>query len=207
LADKSFHPDGGILGYPCCHLYHQDARFQCQQQPLDAQSSTMLKGRDYLAAATALQAGLNVSFMSYMFEDCADETWQLDRFPTRKEKEKLRWQVDSQILERALPIRASSEDEGDFGVVWLDPRPSSDRSTWQSREKRDPALPAAARLHTCDYCPWGYFGNESSEVDLYVFAALHIEIPKFGRGPRAASKPTARTTRALKRSPGNKNQP
>jgi hypothetical protein len=26
----------------------------------------------------------------------------------------------------------------------------------------------------------GYFGNESSEVDLSTFAALHIEIPKSG---------------------------
>lgn len=75
LADKSFLPEGGILGYPCCHLYHQDARFQSQQSPIDRQSSTLLKGRDHLVAATSLQAGLNASFNPYMFENCADETW------------------------------------------------------------------------------------------------------------------------------------
>ncbi|MCI0361997.1 MAG: hypothetical protein L0211_26235, partial [Planctomycetaceae bacterium] len=193
LADKSFLPKGGILGYPCCHLYHQDARFQSKQRPLDRHSSTMLKGRDHLVAATALQTGLKVSFHPYMFENCADDTWQLERFPTRDEKATLGWQVDSSDLEGALPIRASSEKEGDFGVTWLEPPPSSDQSTWKSEADRDPELPAAAHLHSCDYCPWGYFGNESSEIDLYTFAALHMEIPRFGQGLRAATKPSTRT--------------
>jgi hypothetical protein len=152
----------------------------------------MLKGRDHLVAATALQAGLKISFNPYMFENCADETWQLDRFPTSKEKSKLGWQVDSSDLEEALPIRASSEKKGNFGVTWLEPRPSTDESRWQSKEGRDPELPAAAHLHRCDYCPWGYFGNESSEIDLYTFAALHIKIPKFGQGLRAAAKPSTK---------------
>ena len=192
LADKSFLPEGGVLGYPCCHLYHHDARFQVEQQPLDSQTSTMLKGRDHLAAATALQAELKVSFNPYMFETCVNETWQLDYFPASDKKLKLGRQVDSSALERALPIRGGSEKEGDFGVTWLEPPPSSDESTWQAEEDCDPQLPAAARLHSCDYCPWGYFGNESSEVDFYIFAALHIEIPAFGRGIRRASKPSTR---------------
>jgi hypothetical protein len=200
LADKSFLPKGGILGYPCCHLYHQDARFQRKQSAVNRQSSTRLKGRDQLVAATALQAGLRVRFNPYMFEDCTDETWQLDRFPTSKEKSSLGWQVDSSDLEGALPIRASSETEGNFGVTWLEPPPSSDKSTWQSKEERDLELPAAARLHSCDYCPWGYFGNESSQVDLYTFAALHIEIPKFGQRLRARSKPSTGAVRKRKRS-------
>jgi hypothetical protein len=193
LADKDFLEQGGFLGYPCCHLYHQDARFQRKQRPINQRSSTLLKGRDHLVAATALQAGLKVSFNPYMFENCADETWQLDRFPTSKEGAKLRWQMDASGLEEALPIRASSEEEGDFGVTWLEPPPSSDKSAWQSEKDRDPELPAAAHLHRCDYCAWGYFGNESSEVDLYTFAALHIEVPKVGQGIRAATKPSRRS--------------
>ena len=51
---------------------------------------------------------------------------------------------------------------------------------------------AAAHLHSCEYCPWGYFGNEGSEIDLYTYAALHIEIPPFGEGPRVADKPPKR---------------
>lgn len=187
LADENFLPEGGTLGYPCCHLYHQDARFQVKPTPF-LDSSTPLKGRDHLVASTALQAGLKVSFNPYMFENCANETWQLHRFPTSKEKSNLGWQMDSEDLKERLPIRASSESGDDFGITWLEPAPSSDKTTWRTPEKQDSDLPAAAHLHSCDYCPWGYFGNESSEVDLYVFAALHIQIPKFGRGLRPANR-------------------
>jgi hypothetical protein len=188
LADQSFLPDGGTLAYPCCHLYHQDARFQQKQSPITLQSVTMLKGRDHLVAATALQAGLKVTFHPYMFENCADETWQLDRFPTLDEKAQLGSQMDSTDLEDALPIRASSDREGNFGVTWLEPPPSSDENSWRSGKLDDSELPGAALLHSCEYCPWGYFGNEASEIDLYTYAALHIKIPPFGKGHRVPSK-------------------
>ena len=128
-----------------------------------------------------------------MFENCADETWQLDRFPTRDEKARLGSQMDSADLEKLLPIRASSEQEGDFGVTWLEPPPTSDDDLVAIRTEDDSELPAAAHLHSCEYCPWGYFGNEGSEVDLYTYAALHIDIPPFGRGVRVANQPLKRT--------------
>lgn len=193
LADQGFLPKGGTLAYPCCHLYHQDARFQQKQSPITQDTMPMLKGRDHLVAATALQVGLKVAFHPYMFENCADETWQLDRFPTRDERAQLGSQMASSDLENILPIRASSEQEGDFGVTWLEPPPTSDEASWRSESEDDSGLPAAARLHSCEYCPWGYFGNEGSEVDLYTYAALHIKIPPFGRGLRVANKPLKRT--------------
>lgn len=198
LADRSFLPIGGLLGYPCCHLYHKDARFQSKQVSINQRSLAMLKGRDQLVAATALQSGLKVRFNPYMFETSTAETWQLARFPTAVEKSRLGRQMDSSALESSLPIRASSEKEGSFGLTWLEPPPSIDELTWQSRETSDPELPAASLLHSCDYCPWGYFGNESSEIDLYTFAALHIEIPKYGQDPRVAIStkvPRKRSTR------------
>lgn len=187
LADPTFLPSGGILAYPCCHLYHQDARLQQQQSSITEESLTLLKGRDLLVAATALHARFKVTFNAYMFENCTDETWQLERFPTRKESGRLGSQLDSADLEKALPIRASSEQKGDFGVTWLEPPPTSDATSWQSKSESDDGLPAAAHLHSCEYCPWGYFGNEASEVDLYTYAALHIKIPPVGRGLRLAS--------------------
>jgi hypothetical protein len=193
LANQNSLSEGGTLAYPCCHLYHQDARFQQKQTPITLDTVTMLKGRDHLVAATALQAGLKVSFHPYMFENCADETWQLDRFPTRIEQARLGSQMDSSNLEKTLPIRASSEQEGDFGVTWIEPPPTSDEASWRSESEDDSGLPAAAHLHSCEYCPWGYFGNEASEVDLYTYAALHIKIPPFGRGLRVANKPLKRT--------------
>jgi hypothetical protein len=193
LADKSFLPEGGILAYPCCYLYHQDARFQQKQSPITRQSVTMLKGRDHLVAATALQAGLKVTFKPYMFENCADETWQLDRFPTRNEQARLGSQMDSADLAKILPILASSEEKGNFGVTWIEPPPMSDQTSWRSEQDDDSELPVAAHLHSCEYCPWGYFGNEGSEIDLYTYAALHIGIPPFGKDPRVAKKPSKRT--------------
>ncbi len=193
LADRSFLPKGGALAYPCCHLYHQDARFQQKPVPITSPSETVLKGRDHLAAATALQAGLKVTFTPYMFENCADETWQLERFPTRKEQSRLGKQMDADDLKRILPIRASSEDEGDFGVTWLEPPPTSDETSRRSEEDEGSELAAAARLHSCEYCPWGYFGNEGSDIDLYTYAALHVDIPPFGEGPRQPGAPVKRT--------------
>lgn len=192
LAEPSFLPKGGTLAYPCCHLYHQDARFQQVPLAISDKSGPMLKGRDCLAAAGALDAGLNVTFNPYMFENCADGTWQLNRFPTPQEKSRLRSRMDDEKLSRVLPIRAGSEDEGDFGVTWLEPRPTTDRLSWRSDENDDTQLPAAAHLHSCEYCPWGYFGNEGSDVDLYTYAALHFEIPPFGEGVRVASEPAKR---------------
>jgi hypothetical protein len=187
LSNRKFMPKGGVLGYPCCHLYHQDARFQQTRVRINPETATMLKGRDHLVAASALEAGLKVQFHPYMFENCADETWQLERFPTRSEKACLGRQMDAGDLEKALPIHESFGIDGDTGIDWIEDPPSSDKSTWRA-EKDDSGLPMAALLHSCEYCQWGYFGNEGSDVDLYTFAALHVEIPPLGKGARKAAK-------------------
>jgi hypothetical protein len=57
LADRTFLPKGGTLVYPCCHLYHQDARFQQKPSPITWQSATVLKGRDHLREGTELPFG------------------------------------------------------------------------------------------------------------------------------------------------------
>ncbi len=209
LADAQFLPRGGLVGYPCCHLYHQDARFQVKQTPLDQRSAKVLKGRDQLVAATALQAGLDVSFAPYLFENCVDETWQLERFPTGKEQSRMKRRMDLSALESALPIRGeSSEKVGDFGVTWLEPPPSSGSSMAlpDSNIESSSELPAAGRLHSCEYCEWGYFGNEASDVDFYIYAALHVQFPKLGEGCRADVQPlrsaTKKKTQSKKKSPG-----
>jgi hypothetical protein len=201
LADRGFLPQGGTLAYPCCHLYHQDARFQRKQSSITRQSANVLKGRDHLAAATALQAGLKVSFTPYMFENCADETWQLKRFPTDSEQSRLGSQMDADDLKSILPIIASSEDEGDFGVTWLEPPPTSDHTSRRSEDDEDSELAAAAHLHSCEYCPWGNFGNEGSDIDLYTYAALDFAIPPFGEGVRQATEPEKPSPAKPARSP------
>jgi hypothetical protein len=188
LADRNFLPRGGILAFPCSHLYHQDARFQRKQRPLSRRTVPGLKGRDHMVAAAALAEGLQVTFCPYLIEDCADETWQLDHFPTTREENALRDRMDPFDLEKALAIRCSSEQEGDFGLIWVDPPPHfNGRPTMYPRgAAHDPDLPALAHLHECEYSATGYFGNEGSYIDLYTYAALHVVIPPYGEAPRVA---------------------
>ena len=41
----------------------------------------------------------------------------------------------------------------------------------------DPDLPALMHLHACEYSATGYFGNEGSDIGLYIYCALHVAIP------------------------------
>jgi hypothetical protein len=108
LDDRRFLPRGGTLAFPCSHLYHQNARFQRKQRPLSRQTVSALKGRDHHVAAAAMATGLEVTLCPYMIETCADETWQLDHFPTLRERAALDDRMAPWDLEEALAVRASS---------------------------------------------------------------------------------------------------
>ena len=191
LADRHCLPRGRTLAFPCSHFYHQDASFQRTQRPLSHRTVSALKGRDYLVAAAALAEGLQVTFCPYLIETCADETWQLGHFPTPREQQALGEQMDPTDLEETLDLRGRSEVEGDFGLIWMDPPPHFNGQPTMYPEvaagrplTQDPDLPALAYLHTCEYSATGYFGNEGSDIDLYIYGALHVEIPPYGEGPR-----------------------
>jgi hypothetical protein len=196
LDDRRFLAKGGTLAFPCSHLYHQDARFQRKQRPLSRQTVSSLKGRDHVVAAAAMAEGLeDVILYPYMIETCADETWQLDHFPTPREQAALVDQMDPTDLEDALPVRASSDDAGDFDVVWVDPPPHFNGQPTMYPElvegrahPVDSDLPALMHLHACEYSATGYFGNEGSEIDLYIYCALHVAIPPYGEGARVVTK-------------------
>jgi hypothetical protein len=195
LDDRRFLPRGGTLAFPCSHLYHQDARFQRKQRPLSRQTMSALKGRDHHVAAAAMATGLEVTLCPYMIETCADETWQLDHFPTPRERAALDDRMAPWDLEEALAVRASSDDAGDFDVVWVDPPPHFNAQPTMYPEiadrrahAADPDLPALTHLHTCEYSATGYFGNEGGDTDLYVYCALHVAIPPYGEGARAVTR-------------------
>jgi hypothetical protein len=117
--------------------------------------------------------------------------------------------MDPTTLEAALDIQASSEEAGDFDLTWVEPPPHfNGRPTMypgaaaNRAETQDPELPALAHLHGCEYSATGYFGNEGSEVDFYVYGALHVEIPPYGKGPRVTGKvvsPQGRSSAPRKR--------
>jgi len=52
----------------------------------------------------------------------------------------------------------------------------------------DPDLPALMHLHACEYSATGYFGNEGSDIDLYIYCALHAAIPPYGEGARGVTR-------------------
>jgi hypothetical protein len=200
LDDKRFLPKGGTLALPCSHLYHQDARFQRKQRPLSRQTVSALKGRDYDVATAMLAEGLEVTLCPYMVETCVDETWQLEHFPTPREQAALGDQMVPEDIEDALAVRDSAEDAGGFGVIWVDPPPHFNfaptmypRVSEGRASAADSHLPAIAHLHSCEYSATGYFGNEGSEIDIYVYGALHVPIPPYGEGVRAvtSSKPSS----------------
>jgi hypothetical protein len=159
------------------------------------QAVSALKGRDHEVASAALAGGLEVTLYPYMIETCADETWQLEHFPTPRQQAALGNRMGPTDLENALAVRASSEDTGDFDVVWVDPpphfnaRPTMYPEIAEGRANvEDPDLPALMHLHECEYSSTGYFGNEGSDIDLYVYGALHVAIPAYGKGVRGATK-------------------
>lgn len=195
LNDRHFLARGGTLAFPCSHLYHQDARFQHKQRPLSRQTVSSLKGRDHAVASAAIAEGLEVTLCPYMIETCADGAWQLDHFPTQRERAALDDRMAPWGLEEALAIRASSDDAGDFDVVWVDPPPHFNGQPTMYPEIAegrshpvDPDLPALAHLHACEYSATGYFGNEGSDIDLYIYCALHVAFPKWGEEARAVAR-------------------
>ena len=195
LDDRRFLPRGGTLAFPCSHLYHQDARFQRKQRPLSRQTASSMKGRDHVVAAAAMAEDLEVTLYPYMIETCADGTWQLDHFPTKRERAALDDRMAPWDLEEALAVRASSDDAADFDVVWVDPPPQFNGQPTMYPEIAegraqavDPDLPALMHLHECEYSATGYFGNEGSEIDLYIYCALHVAIPPYGEGARAVTR-------------------
>ncbi|HUK19085.1 MAG TPA: hypothetical protein VLW65_21840, partial [Bryobacteraceae bacterium] len=94
----------------------------------------------------------------YMIETRADETWELDHFPTQRERAALDDRMAPWDLEEALAVRARSDDAGDFDVVWVDPPPHFNGQPTMYPEIAegqaqavDPDLPALAHLHACEY--------------------------------------------------------
>ena len=105
-------------------MYSHEPEWQQKLKPLDRVSARKLKGRDQQVALAALQAGLRVFLQPYLIESCADQLWQLRYFPAPMALYKLSDRMDSGDLERALPIRASAEEDAVFGVTWIAPPPA-----------------------------------------------------------------------------------
>ena len=108
---------------------------------------------------------------------------------------KLSDRMDPGDLERALPIRASAEADAMFGVTWIAPPPAFNLGVYEpvamsaaAKRNPDPEHPAIQQIHACEFSNTGYFGNEGSDTEFYVYAALKIDIPRLGTRSRPARK-------------------
>jgi hypothetical protein len=203
LRSRQLMPKGGVLAFPCLHMYSQERRWQKKARQVTRRSLPSLKGRDQTVARAALGLDLEVTLHPYLVETCADETWPLERFPTDRERDALAERLDPWKLARSLPVAGDGADAGHERITWIEPPPSFNGETRLYRgghgEERGPVfaeIPALEYLHACEYSSTGYFGNEGSDVELYVYAALHLEIPRWGEGPRSARPQRLRKRRS-----------
>jgi hypothetical protein len=191
LTDPKLLPKGGLLGFPCFHMYSQDQRFQTRSTTLARKSALALKGRDHRIAEVALKLGLTVTLRPYLIETCADQTWELEHFPTKSNLAGLSDRMEETDLEDTLPIASEAVNSDDLGIVWVVPPPGFNSPPFfygrdeDGRERpENPDLPAVEYIHGCEYSSTGYFGNEAGDVDFYVYAALLVAIPLLGEGAR-----------------------
>jgi hypothetical protein len=139
-----------------------------------------------------------------LVESCADQTWQLRRFPTARERDSLDDRIDAYELEEALPVQLAADSPEDFKVRWVVPPPEFNfalqkpaaMSTEQT-ENPTPNRPAVQHFHGCEYSATGYFGNEGGDTDFYVYAALHADWPRWTerKGRKTSAPSDTRTTR------------
>lgn len=167
-------------------MYDHDPRFQKKLVPLTARTALSLKGRDLTVAQAAMARGLRVTLCPYLIEDCADERWELERFPTSLETSRLSERLTPDRLEDALPIRHGFGWEEDTALWVLPPPRFNSFPRVRMRDARGneiylPDTPAIEEIHACEYSSTGYFGNEGSDSRFYVYAALQIEVGPAGQ--------------------------
>lgn len=189
LRAGTFLPLGGTLGFPCLHMYSQDARWQKRVTPITRRTAGALKGRDLTIARAALALGLDVTLHPYLVETCADETWRLARFPTPAERRRFGHRMDPYTLEAVFPLAGDSTATEAEEIAWVYDPPIFNLPPQRYRRVSDgdeplvpaqPGLPAIDLVDACEYSATGYFGNEGADTEFYMYAALHVAVPGAG---------------------------
>lgn len=169
LADSDWESAGARFAVPCVHMYSTSAERARTSQKLTEDELATLKGRDAVVARAAMKAGLSVSLRAVMFTDADDESlWELSKIPSRV-RLPLRSTPDD-ILD-ALPEGSTSDSDLEF-LLRAPFDTSGDANTHASNRVKLQSLGEHEFSHT------GYFGNEGSFGEFYLFAVLVIEVPQ-----------------------------
>jgi hypothetical protein len=105
LRDPRFLPAGGVLAFPCFHLY---------SGRIDAKSIHALKGRDMAVAASARTLRLEVDVHAYLSEREMGDAWELGAFPTPDDLREIRREI------RRAEAQGVGEDGGGLTLDMLD---------------------------------------------------------------------------------------
>eukprot|EP01113_Clastostelium_recurvatum_P001940 TRINITY_DN10801_c1_g1_i1.p1 TRINITY_DN10801_c1_g1~~TRINITY_DN10801_c1_g1_i1.p1 ORF type:complete len:446 (+),score=113.25 TRINITY_DN10801_c1_g1_i1:3-1340(+) len=193
LHDLTFLPGGGEVGFLCSHMYSKEAAFNRPQGPLNTKLASLLKGTDRYIAQAGIDNGLCVYLKPYLIEGNADQEWELEHFPKNF---KIPRKMDGSDMRHYAPV---VDDDGfdidadDMDkVIWVDKKPrfnsGANPKTFSADMHDDnpdaDKLPAVQHLGSSYFSGTGYFGNEASETDFYMFAAIHITIPEVQNGER-----------------------
>ena len=189
LADPKFLQRGGVLGFSCAHMYTHDTRWLGRSTTVTRARLGALKGRDRHVGAAALALGLEAVLVPYVIETSADHTFRLTRLPTSADRALLGDRIGPDDIQDVFPGAGEPMDTHDPKVTWVIEPPNfngeaRDVYAGASRGEGSSSLPALEMLLRGEYSATGYFGNEGSDSEFYVYAALHVRIPRAGEGPR-----------------------
>ena len=168
LCDELFATHRFTLAVPCTHLYAGVPGFVKAAPAIDARTVLRLKGRDQEVAAALLDVGLDVTFQRYLIDQGCDQYWPLARLPTPTERAVFHNdRISGSQIEHKLPVEGTPDQ---VDVQWL-------TNPVEGYER--PADPKAATefLGAAEYSETGYFGNEGSDAEFYLHAALRVDFP------------------------------
>ncbi|MBL8682180.1 MAG: 2OG-Fe(II) oxygenase [Myxococcales bacterium] len=169
LADGDWEPDGARLAVPCVHMYSTSAEGSRKSQKLTATELATLKGRDAVVARAAMKAGLSVSLRAVVFTEADEEAlWELPEVPSRV---RIPSRATPDDVLDALPEGSTSESDLAFLLRGPPDASGGDADTHASNRVKVNSLGEREFSFT------GYFGNEGSFGEFYLFAVLVIEVP------------------------------
>eukprot|EP01135_Chromosphaera_perkinsii_P006212 Nk52_evm1s454 gene=Nk52_evmTU1s454 len=203
VNNPNFLPDGGLVGFPCLHLYERDSEMPpikdpTGEKPIRMASDLHLKGSDVLLYVASSMLNLEPQVIRMLTENLCDDRFVVPKLPTLKEAQKMTKSVSICRGMRARGLsyeeipeadegHVTSGDSASFGVLWVFDLPKPD--VMQRRRACSKPVPMMRPVLDCFLSGTDYFGNEASEATIYAHAAIVIKFPSWeDRKERAPAK-------------------